>query len=79
MSADDEREDFSLDEAVARHYARQQADLPPMPPDPGHEARAAHYSASLAWVRENHRRVLAGLPTVAPPTPVALPDPPPEE
>jgi len=61
-----------LEDAVARHYANQQATLlPPLEPHPGF---ATLTDAILA-----HRRWLdAHYPPGAPP-PVALPDPPPEE
>ena len=52
MGFDDDQKQFALDEAIAKHYARQQEGLPPMPPAPSIAAQQAHYSACLRWVRQ---------------------------
>ena len=64
--------DESLNDAIVRHYARQQAGLPPMPPDP-------QDSLSFIDAMVAHRRYLEEHYPEPATAPVALPDPPPAE
>jgi hypothetical protein len=61
-----------LDAAIAQHYARHQAGLPPpIDPHPGYASFLEAYVARRRWLSEQFPPS-----NPAPPTPVALPDPP---
>jgi hypothetical protein len=73
--ATDPRDDDAFDEAIARHYARQQEGLPPaLEPHPGYATLIEAWVAHQEWLEEEFR--LGRLPAYPLP---ALPDSPPEE